>query len=578
MKGSIKVKLIVISLLLLAIPSLVIGIVSYNSCKQGLDEQGRTTLKNNVRMAIKLIDSVNRDVKNGHISLEDAQEQVKTYLIGEMKEDGTRQMNSRIDFGENGYFYVTNEKGILIGHPTDENKNGWELQDENGNYFIQESIELANNGGGFIEYDYPLPGQPNVIEPKILYAEKDPNWGWIVTGTSYMQAFNSHAKQISHVVIITLSLSIILGFAIIWIFSNRMANPIKELTNHAVQVANGDLTVKELHINRHDEIGKLTHSFNQMVQNLKNLIQHVSNTSQQVASSSEQLTASSEQTSKATEEISQSIQEIANGSEKSVVDTQNATQIVKDMSQGIEQVTENIQSVTESAIDTSNTASEGNNTIQQSIDQMNAVNNFTNEMEKIVYNLGDKSKEISEVISLITDIAEQTNLLALNAAIEAARAGEHGKGFAIVADEVRKLAEQSSTATKKVENLISEIQNGVNQTVSAMNQNQEVVKKGLTFVNQAGDVFTHIVEDINRVSSQMQDVSAAIEEMNAGTNNLVQTIENSQNIAEESAGYSQNVASAAEEQTASMEEVASSAENLANMADELQKAVQKFKI
>ncbi|MCZ2807713.1 methyl-accepting chemotaxis protein, partial [Modestobacter sp. VKM Ac-2983] len=43
-----------------------------------------------------------------------------------------------------------------------------------------------------------------------------------------------------------------------------------------------------------------------------------------------------------------------------------------------------------------------------------------------VMKLGDSSREIGNVIKVITSIAEQTNLLALNATIEAARAGEAG--------------------------------------------------------------------------------------------------------------------------------------------------------
>ncbi|MDX8414333.1 MAG: methyl-accepting chemotaxis protein, partial [Mariprofundales bacterium] len=45
--------------------------------------------------------------------------------------------------------------------------------------------------------------------------------------------------------------------------------------------------------------------------------------------------------------------------------------------------------------------------------------------------LGKATRQIGDVVQLISEIAEQTNLLALNASIEAARAGEAGRGFAV---------------------------------------------------------------------------------------------------------------------------------------------------
>lgn len=51
-----------------------------------------------------------------------------------------------------------------------------------------------------------------------------------------------------------------------------------------------------------------------------------------------------------------------------------------------------------------------------------------------------RSKEIPQIVDLISGIPDQTNLLALNASIEAGRAGEQGRGFAVVAKEVCKLA------------------------------------------------------------------------------------------------------------------------------------------
>ena len=117
---------------------------------------------------------------------------------------------------------------------------------------------------------------------------------------------------------------------------------------------------------------------------------------------------------------------------------------------------------------------EGNEVIGQIINQMSLIQNAVQDLSSIIYSLETRSKEISDIVTVITGISNQTNLLALNASIEASRAGATGRGFAVVADEVRKLAEQTEASAKDIAKLIGETQAETEDAVVSM---QKVQKK-----------------------------------------------------------------------------------------------------
>lgn len=82
-----------------------------------------------------------------------------------------------------------------------------------------------------------------------------------------------------------------------------------------------------------------------------------------------------------------------------------------------------------------------------------------------------------EVIGFINKVSQQTNLLGLNAAIEAARAGEHGRGFAVVATEVRKLSEDSVEATKKINDILGNIEASMQHIINGIEETASVAEK-----------------------------------------------------------------------------------------------------
>lgn len=130
----------------------------------------------------------------------------------------------------------------------------------------------------------------------------------------------------------------------------------------------------------------------------------------------------------------------------------------------------------------------------------------TKQTSTYMSNLEQRSLEISQIVSVITNIAGQTNMLALNAAIEAARAGEHGRGFAVVADEVRKLAELTAQSTKNIESLIHRIQNDIKFVTDGSQQMLQNVITGITVSEQAAT-------EINAILYANQDVDAGVTEV-----------------------------------------------------------------
>ncbi|WP_238933461.1 cache domain-containing protein [Brevibacillus choshinensis] len=177
---SLRSKLVLMCLLLLAIPSLIIGIQGYLSANNNLNELGARSLKNNVNFTIELIDSLQTYVDQGKISVEEAQEQVKSHILGPKQSDGTRTINKSIDVGENGYIFVLSDKGSMLASPKMEGKESWDAKGPDGTLFTQEIIGKAINGGGFTQYQWASAHDPNVLAPKITYAKQDPHWGWII--------------------------------------------------------------------------------------------------------------------------------------------------------------------------------------------------------------------------------------------------------------------------------------------------------------------------------------------------------------------------------------------------------------
>jgi methyl-accepting chemotaxis protein len=244
----------------------------------------------------------------------------------------------------------------------------------------------------------------------------------------------------------------------------------------------------------------------------------------------------------------------------------------------MDQVLHAIESMAQLSASANEDAKFGTQTVSQTIEQMNTIQKTVEETAVVIDSLEGKSKEIDQIVEVMTQIASQTHLLALNAAIEAAQAGESGMGFAVVAGEVRKLADQSVKSADDIRELIGQVQAESSKAVNFMQRGTQVVQQGMDQVKQSGVAFDAIVSSIVDISTQSQAATAIVQEVNANSDQMVSMMDQVSLITQQSSDHTHTVAASVEEQTASMEEVSASATHLGSMAEELQQQLEKFKV
>ncbi len=363
-----------------------------------------------------------------------------------------------------------------------------------------------------------------------------------------------------------------------WYITKIIAAPLMAMVLICKELASGDFRDAPRKIMRKDEIGQVDDALAEMRATLRNLMKQVNESSEQLAAASEELTASADQSAQAANQVAESITGVAHGAEKQLSVASDTSAVMQQMSASIQQVAANATEMAGQTFHAADRAKEGNKSVDKAVNQMASIEQTVTNSAQVVTKLGERSKEIGQIVDTISGIAGQTNLLALNAAIEAARAGEQGRGFAVVAEEVRKLAEQSQDAAKQIAALISEIQSDTDKAVVAMENGTREVKLGAEVVNDSGKAFQEIANMVTNVSEQTKEISSAIEQMSIGSQQIAGSVKEIDELSKKTSGEAQTVSAATEEQSASMEEIASSSQALAQLAMKLREAVSKFQI
>ena len=381
-------------------------------------------------------------------------------------------------YGQTGYCFLVDDKGILTSHPK---------------YRFAEQVSLMDAKFGKlaeITRDQMVPGKTGCVEYEFEGVSKFVAFTPIRLGNRtysiaagvpeaealqlarHIQAgAQAQTRAVTWLLLVSAAVMAVAGAAIGWWLSTGIARPIQRI-----------------------------------VVGLDEGARQVDDASGQVSSASQQLAAGASEQASSLEETSASLEEVAAMTRNNATNASKANSMMEKTRQIVQ---------------------EGNQAMTQASQAMTEIS--------------QASDQISKIIKVIEEIAFQTNLLALNAAVEAARAGEHGKGFAVVADEVRNLAQRAAAAAKETADLIAQTVERVNRGVDLNRRTSESFAEIGKASEEVAELVAQIAHASNEQAQGVEQVNAAVSQMDKITQQTASNAEESAAAAEELAAQAQAV-------------------------------------
>lgn len=359
------------------------------------------------------------------------------------------------------------------------------------------------------------------------------------------------AQEVSQRRLIVVALIVVL-LVIVYLyigFFMSVRTAINRFSEAARKVAAGDMTTR-ISLDNRDELGELTSEFNNMTDRIAELIRSVGQTTSEV---DQQATRVNETAAANSEAV-----------EHQMAESGQINEAMGQMVEAVSEVTESAHRVADSATVAKQDTETGRGVVADTVETINRLATEISGAVDVINRVSEDSDNISQVLVEIKAIAEQTNLLALNAAIEAARAGEQGRGFAVVADEVRSLSQRTHKSTEEIEGMISRLQSGVKDAVSAMTNSRDVTQATVQKSGEVTEALSRIANGISIIVDMSHQIAQAAEEQSAVSKDVNASVAHIGELGTSTA--------------ANAEETLASSREMSGLTGALQKLVEAFKV
>ena len=264
-------KMIVMVLFCSLIPLAGYGVFTFNTFRQNAIRSAETDLEHVVRSLLMLCEAQEAldRLKGGpsHATDEITGASPSWRAGNEFK--SLRSIIKDIKIADTGYAYVLDSAGVIIIHPTLENKNLLGMDEETREVFkaiIQRARKLQPGQVETFRYLWPSP-DGHGKKTKIAKFGYFKPYDWILAAACFEDEILKPYNEGRTAFFIVLAGTTLLVIVLVFLVARYMMRPIKKLTEASTRITHGDFSVP-LPVGSKDEIGTLADSFNIMIQQL----------------------------------------------------------------------------------------------------------------------------------------------------------------------------------------------------------------------------------------------------------------------------------------------------------------------
>jgi methyl-accepting chemotaxis protein len=315
--------------------------------------------------------------------------------------------------------------------------------------------------------------------------------------------------------------SLLLSGFIAWGVAARASRPLRNLSEAALRIAEGDLT-QQIRVETHDEVGVLAGSFQRMVERLRELVGTLKNAANELAIAAEQL-------SEHTRAQSAMLERQASG----VAETSSTTRELEQTSSVAASRASSVLEVARHALEMSEA---GREAAEKSAGELQRIQASVESIVGQSSHLLEQARQVGDIVETVRDLATQSHVLSLNASIEAVKAGEAGKSFAVVAQEVRALAEQSGQGAASIGKIVEDILSAVQSTRDTTERGSQGMVGSLGQIRASGDSLREIGGIVRETSDAALQIASAVQQQSTGIGQIAAAMRDLDRGMEETVG------------------------------------------